>query len=51
MRSQGLGLEENFRLRKRLDLKLREMAGTKLDPYLTEQFIQLLHDVKENYLK
>ena len=27
-----------------LELKLREMAGTKFDPYLTEQFIQLLHD-------
>ncbi|MGD9666197.1 MAG: HD domain-containing phosphohydrolase [Synergistaceae bacterium] len=27
-----------------VELKLREMAGTKFDPYLTEQFIQLLHE-------
>ncbi len=31
-----------------VELKLREMAGTKFDPYLTEQFIQLLHDEGRN---
>jgi len=30
-----------------VELKLREMAGTKFDPYLTEQFIQLLHDERK----
>ena len=30
-----------------VELKLREMAGTKFDPYLPEQFIQLLHDERK----